>query len=155
MSDKAAVIGELEQRYNDFRGKIAALPEEAWSESMLGTWNLSQLLAHMGGWFKEMTEAMERVGRGERPVPEGVDYSNADSWNARFAATASPGKHALAVFDYRFQHYVDAANALPDDKFGANAEGKPNIGNRLLDASGIHHFAEHGPQLDAWIASRG
>jgi hypothetical protein len=154
MTSKQDAIGQLEQAYGSFRGKIAGLPDDAWSEVWLGDWGLSQLLAHMAGWFHEMTAAIERVGKGERPTPPGTDYSNPDPWNAKFAATASPGKNELGIFDLRFKEYVAAANALPEDLYGQNDEGRPKIGNRLLDTAGIHHFAEHGGQLDDWLASR-
>lgn len=154
MATKQEAMGELDSAYQRFRGKIADLPDDAYNEAWLGTWNLSQLLAHMGGWFGEMTGGMERVGRGERPTPEGVDYSDADGWNAKFAATATPGKAALQVWDMRYRRYADAANALGDDLFGENEQGRPKIGNRLIGASGLEHFAEHGEQLDAWLAAR-
>ena len=154
MSDKTDAIAELERSYTGFRAKIATLPDDAWDERWLGTWTLSQLLAHMGGWFKEMTGALQRVGRGERPTPEGVSYGDADAWNAKFAATASPGRHALGVFDLRFKDYVAGANGLGEELFGKNAEGKLKIGSRLLDGAGVHHFAEHGAEVDAWLAGR-
>ena len=153
MPEKAQTLAELDRAYQSFHGKIAGLDDEAYMERWLGDWNLSQLLAHMGGWFKEMTGAMERVGRGERPTPEGVDYSDSDAWNAKFAATASPGRSALAVFEYRYSQYAAAAGALDDDLYGEK-DGRPKIGNRLLGPSGLDHFAEHTPQLDAWLASR-
>jgi len=154
MASKQEAISGLEAAYERFRGKISQLPADAYSETWLGSWNLSQVLAHMSGWFHEMRGAIERVGRGERPTPEGVDYGNADPWNAKFAATASPGAAALPIFDLRFREYVDAAKALDESLFGTNDEGRLRIGNRLLDGAGIHHFAEHEPQLDAWLGSR-
>lgn len=155
MADKNEAIGQLEASYNQFRGKIADLPDSAYGEQWLGHWNLSQLLAHMAGWYTEMTGGFERVGRGERPTPEGVDYSDADSWNAKFAANATPGKAALPNWDAAFGRYRAAAQALPDTLYGTDPErGRPLIGNRLLQASGIGHFEEHQPQLDAWLASR-
>ncbi len=153
MATKTEAIGELDAAYQRFRGKVADLSEDAYAETWLGTWNLSQTLAHMAGWWAEMTGGIERVGRGERPTPEGVDYSDPDPWNAKFAATASPGQAALQVWDMRFKKYKEAAEALDDSLFGEN-EGRAKIGNRLLDGAGIHHFAEHEPQLDAWLASR-
>ena len=45
----------------------------------------------MTGWFGEMTVGLKRVANGERPTPEGVNYSDADAWNAKFIATASAG----------------------------------------------------------------
>lgn len=154
MSDRDTEIATLEQGYREFRDKIAGLPPDAWSEQFLGQWTLSQLLAHMTGWFKEMTGSLERVAKGERPAPEGVDYSATDAWNAKFAATASPGPAALGIFDLRFREYVAAARAAPEELFGMNEKGRPNIGSRLLEGAGIKHFAEHGADLDAWLAGR-
>ena len=154
MANRAEVLAELDRAHDVFRARIADLPEEAYREVWLGEWDLARLLAHMAGWFNEITGGIERVGRGERPTPEGVDYSNADAWNAKFAATATPGKAALAVFDLRFRQYRDAAAALDESMFGLSDQGKPKIGNRLLDGAGIHHFAEHQPELEAWLATR-
>ena len=154
MATKAEALAELDIAHDTFRARIANLPEEAYREVWLGEWDLARLLAHMAGWFHEMTGGIERVGRGERPTPEGVDYSSADTWNARFTATATPGKASLAVFDLRFREYRDAAAALDESSFGVNDQGKPKIGNRLLDGAGVHHFGEHQEQLDAWLAER-
>ena len=155
MSDKAAAINELESAYEKFRAPIAGLADDAYSEVWLGEWNLSQLLAHMNGWFREMSGAIERAGRGERPTPEGVDYSKADEWNVGFAKNAKPGKAALAEFDEGFKMYLGAARNLPDTMYGIDPEkGRPKIGNRLLDGAGIHHFNEHQGDLDSWLKSR-
>ena len=154
MSSKSDNIAELELAVASFRARIINLPDEAWHEQWLGHWNLSQLLAHMAGWAKEMTGALGRVAAGQRPTPEGVDYGAADAWNAKFAATASPGRHQIAAFDLRFKEYLEAARQLEEEQFGKSPEGKLKIGSRLLDGAGIHHFAEHGAELDAWLARR-
>jgi hypothetical protein len=155
MSAKQDVIGKLESEYSAMRGAIEALPEDAYSQTWLGEWNLDQLLAHMAGWWLEMSGAFDRVARGERPVPEGVDYSDADKWNEGFAAAAKHGKAALQVWDDAFAKYAGAANSLGEDLYGLDPErGRPRIGDRLLDASGIAHFGEHRPQLEAWLAGR-
>ena len=155
MVTKAEAIAELESKYAAFRGKIADLDDRAYHEQWLGNWGLSQLLAHMAGWHKQMTFALQRVGRGERPTPEGVDYSNADAWNVKFTATATPGKYGLATFDAYYRRYLEAAKALPDELYGVDAaSGKPKIGNRLLQGAGIHHFEEHGGEVDTWLAGR-
>ncbi len=155
MATRSEAIGELERLHDKFRGMIASLPESAYDEIWLGTWGLPQLLAHMSGWFKEMTYAMERVGRGERPVPEGVSYADGDAWNAKFVSTATPGIHSLAVFDAYYKRYVAAARQLSEDRFGVDETGgRPLIGNRLLQASGIGHFEEHLPEVERWLAAR-
>lgn len=155
MATKAEALAALDSGFRKFRAPLAALDDGAYAEPWLGTWNLSQCLAHMEGWYREMTAAIERVGRGERPTPEGVDYSNADTWNEKFALRAKPGRAALQAWDAAFRAYRDAASALPESLYGEDAEkGRPLIGNRLLQAAGIHHFEEHQADLEKWLSSR-
>ncbi|MEO9254810.1 MAG: maleylpyruvate isomerase N-terminal domain-containing protein [Tepidiformaceae bacterium] len=155
MTDKAEAIAKLESKYDTFRASIADLPDAAYNETWLGTWSLSQLLAHMSGWYNEMTGAIGRVGQGQPPAPAGVDYSDADSWNAKFAQDAKPGRAALADWDQYFKGYRDAAQALPDSMYGIDPEkNRPRIGDRLLEGAGMHHFDEHQEELDQWLKSR-
>lgn len=156
MSAKAEQLDKLDSAYRDFRSLIADLPEDAYQEQWLGEWNLSHLLAHMAGWWREMAPAFQRVADGQRPVPEGVDYSDADTWNDKFAAQAVPGKKALEDWDDAFRQYRAAADMLRDDLYGMDPEkGRPRIGDRLLGASGLNHFEEHYPQVKQWLGSRG
>jgi uncharacterized damage-inducible protein DinB len=155
MSAKAEALAALDDAYRRFRAGIADLDDAAFAETWLGSWNLSQLLAHMAGWYREMAAAFERVARGERPAPPGVDYSDPEPWNQRFAASALPGRAALADWEAAYSAYRTAAEALPDDLYGTDpATGRPRIGNRLLQGAGIGHFEEHQAELDAWLASR-
>ncbi|HKS91405.1 MAG TPA: maleylpyruvate isomerase N-terminal domain-containing protein [Tepidiformaceae bacterium] len=155
MSDKSEAIAELDAAHDRFRGEIADLPDAAYSETWLGTWDLSQVLAHMSGWWREMSGGFARVARGERPAPEGVDYSDPQPWNDRFSAVAKPGKAALNDWDAAYSEYRGAAEALDETFYGVDPEkGRPRIGNRLLTGAGIGHFEEHQPQLDAWLSSR-
>ena len=64
MSDKAQAIAELDAAHDRFRGQIAELPDAAYGETWLGTWDLSQVLAHMSGWWREMSGGFARVARG-------------------------------------------------------------------------------------------
>ena len=92
MADKSTAIHDLMRGYEQFRAPLEALDDGAYGETWLGEWNLSQLLAHMAGWYREMTAAIARTSRGERPTPAGVDYSDADAWNATFATKAEAGR---------------------------------------------------------------
>lgn len=155
MTDKPDALAELGARYSAFRARIADLPDAAYSETWLGDWNLSQLLAHMAGWYREISGAIARVSRGEAPAPAGVNYSDADSWNVKFASDARTGKAALVDWDEAFAGYREAAAMLDDSYYGIDpAKNRPRIGNRLLDGAGIHHFDEHQQQLESWLASR-
>jgi hypothetical protein len=156
MTARTDAIGRLQAAHDAFRARIAGLPDEAYNETWLGSWNLSEVLAHMAGWYREMAGGFERVGRGERPVPEGVDYSDEDAWNAKFSAVAKHGKPALADWDDAYATYLAGAEALSGDLYGIDPEkGRPRIGDRLLQGAGIGHFEEHTPDLDAWLKARG
>lgn len=155
MSSKAETLAALEAGYSLFRASIADLDDDAYSEPWLGSWDLAHCLAHMAGWYREITGSIARVGRGERPTPGGVDYADTDGWNERLTSDAKQGRDALRDWDEAYRAYYDAGATLPESLFGIDPEkGKPRIGVRLLDGAGIHHFAEHQPQLDAWLASR-
>lgn len=152
MTEKDDAIAELQAAHDHFRSCIANLPDEKYNETWLGSWNLSQLLAHMAGWYDEIAGGFARVARGERPTPEGVDYSDPDLWNARFAARAVPGVGALQQFDTAYAAYLAAAKSLDPSYYGTDPDrGRPRIGNRLLQGAGIGHFEEHQPELDAWL----
>lgn len=156
MSAKSEAIARLQAAHDHFRAQVANLPGEAYSETWLGSWNLSQLLAHMAGWYREMAGGFARVARGERPVPEGVDYSDEDAWNAKFAERAKPGTAALTDWDEAYAAYLAGAEALSEELYGIDPEkGRPRIGDRLLHGAGIGHFEEHTPALEAWLKARG
>ena len=142
--DKRTAIGEVESAFQELLGVVEALDERTMSRVFYGTWCAKDILAHIAGWHTAMTGALERMARGERPTPEGVDYSDADAWNAKFAAGARVQNAATIVAGLKqsFANYVRAAHALPDDRFG---EGKTV--NRLLEASGYGHYREHLPEL--------
>lgn len=155
MVSKSEALAELDSGYARFRSPIADLDDDAFAEIWLGTWNLSQCLAHMAGWYREMTGAIDRVAAGQPPVPSGTDYNDTETWNAKFSAQAKPGRDALADWETAYAAYREAAAALPEDLYGFDDEkGRPRIGNRLLQGAGIGHFEEHQPELEQWLASR-
>ena len=155
MVSKSEALAELDSGYTNFRTLIADLDDDAFAETWLGSWNLSQCLAHMAGWYREMTGAIDRVAAGEPPAPPGTNYNDTETWNTRFAAHAKPGREALADWETAYAAYREAAGALSDDLYGFDAEkNRPRIGHRLLPAAGIGHFEEHQPELERWLASR-
>ena len=93
MSLLDARLEDLEKSYADLQSAIDGLTHEQLVTAFQGEWSVRDMLGHIVGWHHEMDDALERIARGERPVPEGVDYSDSDAWNARFVETwrnASP-----------------------------------------------------------------
>ena len=142
--DKQTALSTVEQGFDELLKTVEGLDDDAMSQRFYGEWNAKDVLAHVAGWHEQMTEAMARMARGERPTPEGVDYSDSDKWNARFAAAmrAQRSDTVVAMLRQSFANYLRAARAIPDDRFG---EGKTV--NRLLETSGYGHYREHLPAL--------
>jgi len=147
MSDKDLLLEELDEGYHALKESIAGLSDAEMTTAWLGDWAVKDVLAHIAGWHREMAAALDRMARGERPTPEGVDYSRPDPWNARFAAERKAMSPAEAVADLEasFAAYRAAAAALPEDRF---APGRTL--DRMLHASGIDHYAGHVSEIHEW-----
>lgn len=154
--EKAEAIANIEGLYVGFRDLIAYLPDEAFSERVTGDWTLSQLLAHMAGWYREIAPAFGRVARGEPAYPDGNDYFDAvDTWNARFAEDAIPGHAALDDFDDAFHVYYAQALALDPEHYGIDpATGEVRPGTMLLAGGGAGHLDTHQRDVEAWLSRR-
>lgn len=149
---RAELTGRVNDGFQDLVAAVEDLNEEQMTERWFGDWGVREILAHVAGWHWEMQKALERISRGERPVPEGVDYNDADSWNARFAAGAS-GKSAREVLeDLRAskEAFVAAALNVPEDRF---AEGRSVA--RIMETTGFGHYAEHLPAIREWRRREG
>jgi uncharacterized protein (TIGR03083 family) len=147
--DKQTAIAKAQEGFQELLAAIEGLDERAMTRTFYGSWSVKDVLAHLAGWHHTMAGAMERMARGERPAPEGVDYSDADAWNAKFAAAMAPQSPSTVIADLRqsFANYLRAARALPEDRFG---EGK--TANRLMEASSYGHYEEHVPAIREYAA---
>lgn len=145
--DKQTAIKQVEDGFGNVLAAIDGLDETAMSDRFYGDWSVKDVLAHLSGWHRLMTESMQRMARGEKPTPEGVDYSDSDVWNARFAAAMRGQSAPTVVADLRqsFATYLRAARAIPDDRFG-----KGKTINRLLETSGYGHYNEHLPAIEQY-----
>ena len=83
MGAKQELLEKAEQEYDGLKAAIKGLDEAQMSQVWLGSWGVREILAHVTGWHREMIPALERLGRGEAPYPDGA-YDDFDSWNARF-----------------------------------------------------------------------
>jgi hypothetical protein len=92
------------------------------------------------------------MARGERPLPEGVSYDDADAWNAKFAAArkATPVRQVLDDLERSHADFMRAAAAVPAERF---QPGKTAW--KIVDLNSAHHYTEHGDQIRAWRAAKG
>ena len=157
MTDKKTTLQLLDTEYANFQDAIKGLDRDQLQRVFYGDWSVRDIVAHMLGWEREMAEALRRIARGERPTPEGVDYSNADDWNAKFSARLRQQlpTTVLAEWGQVHQTFVKAAEAVPDDRFGAGEDGKPKTVNRIIETTGYGHYREHAPAIRAWRQREG
>src|SRR6266446_1298884 len=101
MADRAATSGPkdelLNQAARDYKAlqeTLTGLNEAQMTEVWLGTWSVKDIVAHISGWHREMGPALERLARGEKPVPVGVP-------SERF----EPGKTAWKLVDGNSAHH--------------------------------------------------
>ena len=146
------LIEQLNSGFAALLESVEGLSDEQMTRAWYGDWGVRDVLAHVAGWHREMAKAFERIAQGERPVPEGVDYSNFDAWNANFASDASSVSPSDVISELKAsqQAFVAAATSLPEDRF---AEGR--AAHRIIHTTGIDHYREHEPAIREWRKSEG
>lgn len=146
------ILATLDSEFDTLVSSVEGLTDDQMKQVWFGDWGVRDILAHIAGWHREMTGAFERMARGERPVPEGVDYSGADPWNARFAAAQrnADKNEILAELKASKEAFVAAARRLPEERF---EEGKTAF--RILHTTGIDHYREHYPAIQEWRKREG
>src|SRR3990170_8191827 len=144
---KDALLREMDAGFADLLSSVDGLSEEQMMRIWYGDWSVRDILAHIAGWHREEIAMLERMARGERPVPESADYTDDDAWNARFVAkwrAASAGE-VLAELKAIKEAYVAAAGRLPEERF---EEGR--TAQRLVREGCIEHYREHGDEIREW-----
>jgi len=149
---KEELLNEAAREYKALHETLHGLNEGHMTEVWLGTWSVRDIVAHIAGWHQEMSPALERLARGERPIPEGVSYDDVDGWNARFAEARRTTSVAdvLLELDRTHEHFMKAAAGVPAERF---QPGKTAW--KIVDGNSAHHYREHGEQVQGWRASRG
>ena len=147
MGDKQKLLREADEAHGELREAINGLDDEQLGRVWLGTWGVREILIHIAGWHREMIPALQRLGRGEPPHPEGVSYDDVDAWNARFVEARRDAKLAdvLTELDGSYWEFVSVAAALEDRHFEPGAPARD-----LFDGAGPQHYREHAAQILHW-----
>lgn len=151
MSDKRQLLTEAETEFQSLKRAVAGLDDAALREVWCGSWSVREILGHISGWHREMQSALERLARGEKPVPSGVSYSDVDAWNAKFAASVH-GSNAeiLGELDRSHADFMRTAATVPDERVVPD-----RTAYKLIDANSRHHYREHIEDILAWRKRRG
>lgn len=152
MATRDELVAELDIAFGELEDSIDGLNDEQMLRTWYDGWCVRDILGHVIGWHHEMDDALERISRGERPVPEGVSYDDSDAWNARFAETWRQASPQAIVEELRASKalFVSAINQVPEDRF---EEGRAAF--RILRGTGTDHYREHAPEIKAWREKEG
>jgi uncharacterized protein (TIGR03083 family) len=144
VTDKEAVLQDYRAAYSEFRSAVEGLTEEQMEKPFLDNWSVREIVGHLAGWHDQMTLGLERMARGERPTPEGVDWSNIQAFNDRFARDVGDRRAAdiLRDLDSKVAVFEGALRALPDDRFGPN-----KTATRMAAGAGYEHLREHAEEI--------
>jgi hypothetical protein len=153
MAMRDELIQRLDAAYQDYRSTIEDLHESQFDKKWLdGRWGAREITAHITGWLGTLAGGLERMSRGERPAPEGEDWTVPDPYNATFAEHAKGKKHDQILHELAngMESFKKAAIKVPEDRYG---EGK--TANRIFDGAGIEHFKEHADVIREWRSREG
>jgi hypothetical protein len=152
VSNLEPLVTDLEHSFDNLQEALDGLTHEQLLIKWFGDWCIYDICSHIVGWHHEMDDALERIAHGEKPTPEGVDYSDADTWNARFVETwqQSSGAAVLEELVTSKNLFVAAARTVPDEKFEAG-----RAAYRILTTTGTNHYAEHAQQIFDWRKKNG
>ena len=149
MTDQASTLNAMQDAKDQLDERLNRVDEAhgTW-EGAVGEWSVAELLQHLHGWLTEMSAAVDRMNAGQRPTPEGVDYSDPEDWNPGFVAERGEQTYeeARAAFDEGHEHFVAAVGEVDAARFG---EAKTI--NRMVEGVVTHHYAEHCEDLDAFL----
>jgi DinB superfamily len=156
----------LEEQHAELAALFAELDEDAFVRRGTiggGDWSAKDLAAHMGIWEAFAIDAMDAVGRGERPAfedrftdPGGGDRVN-DEGVRRFLDT--PASDVLARFEDLHRRVIAAIGSTSDEAWTADYPFDPDdetLGDRIgsllgSDDGGFTHDSAHLPDLRAYV----
>jgi len=146
------LLDKVDAGFDDLMASVSGLTDKQMTQTWFGDWGVRDILAHVAGWHWEMAGAFDRIARGERPVPEGVDYNDADKWNARFSEAKRTASPLQVIDDVKASEkaFVEAARKVPEERF---EEGKSAY--RILHTTGVDHYQEHLSAIREWRQREG
>jgi len=146
MSDKATLLREADEAFDELHQAIDGLTDEEMRRVWLGAWGVREIVIHISGWHREMVPALGRIGKDEAPYPAGT-YDDFDAWNARFVERKTGVKTAdvLAELDAAHRAFVAAAAGLPDRHFAPGSAARESF-----EGAGAGHYREHAAQIREW-----
>ena len=119
MGTKEDLLKQAQEGFQAFKAAIRGLDTARLTEVWLGTWSTKDILAHISGWHRELGPALDRMARGEKPIPEGKNYEDVDAWNSKFAEARknASASDVLKELDASHEDFMAQAAKVPEERF--------------------------------------
>lgn len=145
---KQQLLSELDAAFAELMAAVNGLSEAEMDRVWLGDWSLRDILAHIGGWQRQLLTLVEQPPQAADAV-NGKDVSSAAGAWADQARQLEPAA-LLALLQEVQYNLMTAARAAADDRF---PEGTAVY--RFFNSCGAHHIKEHTEQIVAWRRQEG
>jgi len=152
MTAKSDLLNRAAVEYNALEAAMHGLNQDQLAVVWFGTWSVRDIVAHLSGWHRAMGPALERIARGEKPIPDGVSYDDVDGWNATFVAAVgdAPADVLLLELDRSHEDFMHLAGQVPDERVEPG-----RTAYRIIDACSAEHYKEHADHILDWRRAAG
>lgn len=152
--DRAELLRRLDREYYRFHKTIEILtPEQLQSPGVVGTWSIKDVVAHFIAHEQFALRELQHALRDERYVQDG--YETVPMNNRAVAERQHQSiTEVFSAWATSYQQVVTAVRELSDTDFdpaGPVVQALDDSIDGALGNNTYDHYAEHLPEITAWI----
>ena len=138
----ARLLERMREGWRPFRRTVARVGLRPLRDKTAAGWTAKALLSHLAFWLEALEDALPERLAGRRGPIRNVQAEN-DRETA--AADARPAREVVKRLDDAYRKVVETVSALPQD------EDIHFMAIRLIAGESYGHFAQHLPEIEAWV----
>ena len=138
----AQLLERMREGWRPFRRAVARVGLRPLRDKTAAGWTAKALLSHLAFWLEALEDTLPERLAGRRGPIRNVQAEN-DRETA--AADARPAHEVVKRLDDAYRKVVATVSALPPD------EDVHFMAVRLIAGESYGHFAEHLPEIEAWV----
>jgi hypothetical protein len=138
----AQLLERMREGWRPFRRAVARVGLRPLRDKTAAGWTAKALLSHLAFWLEALEDALPERLAGRRGPIRNVEAEN-DRETA--AADARPAREVVKRLDDAYRKVVETVSALGPD------EDLHFMAIRLIAGESYGHFAEHLPEIEAWV----
>lgn len=151
---KEELIRRIESAQADFLEVLADVPEHlAETPNAIGEWSLKDLLAHLIAHEQRALAELKAARKGDKPT---LPLDDNDAFNAHAVESLLTRTFATVQADWlqSTAQVISAVKSMSDDEFDPSSsvcECLDDSVDGALANNTYSHYAEHLPELEAWL----